>query len=691
MSYFKIGWLASVVGNANGIGDAIRKLDKAGIPATIACNDGVVGIADCLELMNAGSEVPHVLLYRVVRDGHETYAVPRDAHGRDYGGDPVRAAELYWAKLKPFIERETMVRQNKDKVWISIGNELSKENDGVINWIGRWATAVAKIANSQGYKVMCCGWAAGTPEPHHWRLPGMVEYLRYCASHRSMAGMALHEYSYDLSGDIDGHHIGRFRYLFAACDEMGIGRPLVIIKENGWARNKIPSQSVALDHIRAWADLYGPYDEVLGTTLWYLGHGWDGIANQVQRLIKPVTDMAIEWQGGQALPMPVPKETAANGDARVPYERTYLLMHESLTSEHEVGVFEEGRKKRRTFGFSADDAGIGVGLNSKTVELHHAGADVGSYKDFFARHYPSVTMTAVDHRVKAEVEPKPKTKPPAQGGGTALLGLHADARGGNISDEEAGVFKTARIEHVKILSSTSPQGISKIKAAVGNVPWVVRAFLDFGGRRISPQQFANDTIGDVVRSIQVIGRGDTVVELHNEPNLHAEGAGSNWRDGAEFANWLLAVLTIYRQRLPQYRMIFPGLSPGGTIAGQRLDHRRFWFDARAAIARCDGVAIHVYWSNPHYPMHGHPDSGTRLLDDSLTRLPKNTPVWITEASNNHGADWGQKGIDYVEFWRECRKRPQVQAVDYFVASAASGTFGHETWVGHGIGRIVGAR
>ena len=77
--YQKIGFLAGVGGNATGIGDYVRACDAAGVPAVVMSNDDVKGVADALALIEAGSQVPHVMVFRVVRDGTEKYAVP------DYG------------------------------------------------------------------------------------------------------------------------------------------------------------------------------------------------------------------------------------------------------------------------------------------------------------------------------------------------------------------------------------------------------------------------------------------------------------------------------------------------------------------------------------------------------------------------------------------------------------------------------
>jgi hypothetical protein len=48
-------------------------------------------------------------------------------------------------------------------------------------------------------------------------------------------------------------------------------------------------------------------------------------------------------------------------------------------------------------------------------------------------------------------------------------------------------------------------------------------------------------------------------------------------------------------------------------------------------------------------------------------------------------------LEYLRFWQELQKRPTVQGVTFFVASASNPDFKEEIWVGRGIGRVVGSR
>lgn len=273
--------------------------------------------------------------------------------------------------------------------------------------------------------------------------------------------------------------------------------------------------------------------------------------------------------------------------------------------------------------------------------------------------------------------------------GQARLGLHASATP-DINDAEIAEFKALRPGIIKVLSFHSAEAIRRLAREHPNATWVVRAFLSMQNRDISPDQFLTDTVGDVKRALGELQGKDVVIELHNEPNLTLEGLGSSWANGTEFNHWWLQVLDRYERQLPNHRFIFPGLSPGPDQANLRQADRPFLEACRPAIERAHGLGMHAYWSNPHFGMLSHRDSGTQLVDDYILRV-RHKPIWITEASNNLGNDWNSKANEYIQFWREMQKRPAVQGITYFVASAAPGTFAHEVWVGNNIASRLGAR
>ncbi|MFZ0544584.1 MAG: M23 family metallopeptidase [Candidatus Promineifilaceae bacterium] len=269
--------------------------------------------------------------------------------------------------------------------------------------------------------------------------------------------------------------------------------------------------------------------------------------------------------------------------------------------------------------------------------------------------------------------------------GNAQIGLHASTDP-DISEDEHEEFRLLRPGIIKVLSFHSDTDIARLASTHPSASWIVRAFLSFGNRNISPSKFFEYTIDDVSRAVNELKGKDVVIELHNEPNITAEGLGESWKNGAEFAQWFLELLEQYRRVFPEARFIYPGLSPGTSVANIKTDHIQFIEASRKAINAADGLGVHLYWSKVH-PMN----RVLEVLDDYISRF-REKDIWITEASNNKaGTTPEEKAFQYLDFWHELQKRPMVKGVTYFVASASDPKYSEEVWVGRGIGKLVGMR
>ena len=284
-----IGFLSSVGGDRRGLGeDYVHKLEAAGRPAITFTNNDMGGIDDALAHLQNGSTNKHLCAFRVVGTGEE-FAVP------DYALLPQEAAVEYMARVQPLLPQK--VNDNKQHIWVLLGNELDKNK---ADWIGEWAYESALLWNAEGYKVGMVGWASGTPEPEAWKTAGWVKFLRHSAAKPTKAAVNLHEYSYRVNDILFNYpnHIGRFQYLFKACDELGIPRVPVLIGEWGWEERQVPGEDQGRHDIRNVANLYSQFPQILGAGLWYLGQGYGGIASQAQRLIKGVGEDASNYQTG---------------------------------------------------------------------------------------------------------------------------------------------------------------------------------------------------------------------------------------------------------------------------------------------------------------------------------------------------------------------------------------------------------
>lgn len=302
---------------------------------------------------------------------------------------------------------------------------------------------------------------------------------------------------------------------------------------------------------------------------------------------------------------------------------------------------------------------------------------------------PGNTYTQWWHLLAGGSPPPP---PPPPASGPARLGLHASADPG-LAAGEAGIFRTARIEMVKHMSNLPPEHCALLRDnAVAGAPFVIRVFQDGWDRRITPQQFVEWNINDVVRYMPILDGREVSIELHNEPNLVQEGWTYSWSNGSQFADWLIPVIDAYRATLPGKKLVFPGLSPGGDVHGIRYDSYRFVQEASMAVARCDILGVHAYWQKDAWPL-------SKALEqvDTYRGLFPGKPIIVTEASNNRAtASQSAKGSEYIQFWNELKKRPEVLGVTYFIASASNEHWGWSTgtgevWIGTSIPDIVGSR
>ncbi len=287
-----IGFLSSVGGNRHGLGENyVKKLDAAGKPSITFTNDDFGGIADAIALINNGSKVPHICVFRVVKRGDEAFAVPK------YALSPKDAAEEFKNRIQPSIPDE--VKKNRQHIWILVGNELDETR---ADWLGFWSYESALLWNAEGYKIATVGWNSGEPkDPEAWKEPGLKKYLTYCGQHPDKAAVNVHEYSF-IKSDILHEYpwkVGRFQFLYKACDEMGIPRVPLLVGEWGWEKDHVPDRDQARREIRDVANLYSQFPQILGAGIWYLGAYQRGsIANETQRLIKPIGEDAANYQSG---------------------------------------------------------------------------------------------------------------------------------------------------------------------------------------------------------------------------------------------------------------------------------------------------------------------------------------------------------------------------------------------------------
>ena len=296
---------------------------------------------------------------------------------------------------------------------------------------------------------------------------------------------------------------------------------------------------------------------------------------------------------------------------------------------------------------------------------------------------PAPTNTAIPTVTPVPLCIEPAEPPPEAD--APRFGLHASADPA-ISAEERCLFHELRPSLIKVLTLHPPPDLAKLIQSQPYPDWIVRTFLSFGGRDISPEDFVRFTLSDTQRTARLLADFNVVVELHNEPNLTQEGLQTSWQDGTAFDRWWLDILAQFRSAMPTTKFIYPGLSPGDDVPDVRQAHVEFIEQSRDAVAAADGLGVHLYWSDVS-PL----TDALATLDDYIGRFP-NKPIWITEASyNTGGIDDEERARQYLAFATALQNRPTVQGVTFFVASASDPTFADETWLGTSLATRLGRR
>ncbi len=278
-----------------GLGEMWAALEAAGVPFGVySVNGGGLVAVDA-----ARYSMAQTLIYRDVTYDYVPYhAIPTAA-----------SAAGYWAQMREALPAE--VRAAKDRVWIEVFNEPDKERPEIV---AQWQYYLALAATADGYRFCGPGWASGTPEPDAWRGYWMQRYLRLCAEQPERVAITLHEYSYEATDITAGYPylVGRYRFLFEACDALGIARPTVFITETGWTLNDMPAETKdAMADIAFLAEEYARHPQIKAAFLWSLIGGGDKkmLAQRLNGLIRPLTEYALaaRFDGGPSPTPPAPE------------------------------------------------------------------------------------------------------------------------------------------------------------------------------------------------------------------------------------------------------------------------------------------------------------------------------------------------------------------------------------------------
>jgi murein DD-endopeptidase MepM/ murein hydrolase activator NlpD len=273
--------------------------------------------------------------------------------------------------------------------------------------------------------------------------------------------------------------------------------------------------------------------------------------------------------------------------------------------------------------------------------------------------------------------------------GKCLVGVNGRADG-PLAEADYPVLQTARVEAIKLLSSGRPENLDRLRQIKNDMFVMVRLFADFRNRTVRSDEFASWVEYDMG---QFYNRGVRYFEVHNEPNLQLEGWKFSWQDGRDFGNWFKDVVNRLKAKYPEAKFGYPGLSPGASISGQRVDSWAFLGQSDEAIrSSADWLACHCYWVSDSDQLA---PTGGLVYEEYRRRYP-NKLLFITEFSNpTDNTNTRIKGQQYVNYYKRLRDLPGLGAAFAFVLSA-SAYFPNEAWrledgMMTDIPKIVGAR
>lgn len=255
--------------------------------------------------------------------------------------------------------------------------------------------------------------------------------------------------------------------------------------------------------------------------------------------------------------------------------------------------------------------------------------------------------------------------------GKCLVGVNGRADG-PLTEADYPPLALARVEAVKLLSSARPENVDRVKQINNNMFVMVRLFADFRNRRVRSDEFAAWVEGDMAQFYQ---RGVRYYEVHNEPNLQIEGWKFSWQDGKEFGRWFQDVANRLKAKFPEAKFGYPGLSPGASISGQRVDSWAFLGQGDEAARSADFMCCHCYWVSDADQVAA---TGGLVYEEYRRRYPSKL-LFITEFSNpTDNTDSRTKGNQYVNYYKSLRNLTGLGAAFSFVLSGSSG-FPNEVW------------
>ena len=238
--------------------------------------------------------------------------------------------------------------------------------------------------------------------------------------------------------------------------------------------------------------------------------------------------------------------------------------------------------------------------------------------------------------------------------------------GGPPRSADLDLVARARLEAVSIDASTPDETIGELRRLHPGIVLMGAVGGDFDGESIEVNAFLDTVMGDARRLVR---QGVRNLELLSAPNLQSGGWCRSWYDGRTFAAWWLEAAAKLRAELPEVRLGFPGLDPGGDIGGWRAADLPFLEQAGEAADSADWIGVHAYWEDE---AGLRSFSGGRRYVEVLDRFPDQRLVITRFANPRSDVAQSDKARQYLAYYRQTAEEPAIAAALCCALSAERG-------------------
>jgi len=249
--------------------------------------------------------------------------------------------------------------------------------------------------------------------------------------------------------------------------------------------------------------------------------------------------------------------------------------------------------------------------------------------------------------------------------GRCLIGATARADG-PLQEQDLQVIAQARLEAVRIDLKETEDTIGRLREIRPGMLLLVRAGMELGREAVTPSAYSAYVEPDLERFDSL---GLREIELPANPNVQYAGWGRSWRDGREYADWYLEVVTKLKKSFPELRFGFPGIAPGAGIPGWQQDASLFLEQAEQAVFEADWVGIHAQWRDA---FGQNTLDGGRIYEAYRHRFPGKL-FFITEFYNPQtGVKPAVRAGQYLSYYSQLRHEPGIGAAFALAISAGEG-------------------